>query len=76
MAARTGKGCSPVARVRIPAETMEVLQVVARVQQTTVSALCRKTICAVYDGLLTDVLLLRDFNRRVEEITSDEEVDR
>ncbi len=55
---------------------MEVLRVVARVQQTTVSALCRKTICAVYDGLLTDVLLLRDFNRRVEEITSDQEVDR
>jgi hypothetical protein len=64
MAAPTGKGCSPTIRVRIPREVEVAIRAVAAMQRSSVSALARSAIVAVFSGLLDDAAIATELEQR------------
>jgi hypothetical protein len=73
MAAPTGQGISPTIRVRVPRDVETALRAVAVMQKSTVSALAREAIVAVYSGLLDDAGIATELQRRKAELGRGEE---
>ncbi len=68
MAAPTGLGVSPTIRVRVPKQIETAMRVVAAMEQSTISAVARDAIVAVYGGLVDDLAITTELQRRKAEL--------
>lgn len=75
MARPTGLGCSPVLCVRLPAATHAAIKVAARLQGTTSSALARECLCACFAGLIDDLAIAQELQRRKAELGTSTEAE-
>jgi hypothetical protein len=73
MAAPTGRGCSPVLAVRLPAATHAAIKAAARLQGTTPSAIARECLDGIFGQIRSDVGLCRDLNQRIAALGRGEE---
>jgi hypothetical protein len=64
MARPTGRGCSPSVRVRVPHEIMDTMKAVAILKRTTISAVARDALNTIFAGLVDDLAIDAELERR------------